>query len=274
MVRVSSIASWDEVATSYGAGTSPFHQFAESLAGWCAPQDGERVVDLGCGNGLGLRQLVAGATHTTIVGADFSAAMLRACRGRAELGDVRLVCTDVEALPFADCSFDAAIASSVFQFVGYSELTLREWGRILVPGGRIAFSFPAVLGGASRDVNVTLIREYVPRLGPEARERVAAALRVPSQPPDLPSLCHAAGFTDLDIEHRDFVTTMPSVEDWWSLQWTHGIRAFLREFDAATLGEMKARASELLAPRVDPSGEVAGTQTFTFCLARTLRSGY
>jgi ubiquinone/menaquinone biosynthesis C-methylase UbiE len=264
---VSSIASWDEAAASYGAGTSPFHQFAEALARWLDLRGGERVVDLGCGNGLGLRELVASPVRAAIVGVDFSAEMLRACRDRAELGGVRLVRSDVEALPFAHGTFDAAIASSVFQFVGYSETALHEWARILVSGGRLAFSFPAVIDGGGRDVNVTLIREFVPRLGAEARERLAAALRVPSQPPDVPSLCHAAGFARVDIEQREFVTTVPSVEDWWSLQWTHGIRAFLREFDPDTLREMKARAFELLTPRIGAAGEVAGTQTFAFCRA-------
>jgi SAM-dependent methyltransferase len=265
---LSMVTSWDEVAATYGSGDSPFGQFPHRLATWAGIEPGDRVVDLGCGNGLGLVALREVARPESIVGVDFSPAMLAESARRVTAGGgVGLVRADVMALPFPAGSFDAALSSSVFQFVGYSIDALREWRRVLAPGGRLAVSIPGgAREGDAPDVNLTLLREFFGRL-PPATQRRFRERPVPSRPPDLADACRDAGFAAVTVEDVEFATTVASREDWWALQWTHGFRGYLREFDAATLELMKARAFELLEPRCGPNGEVAGRQVFRFCRA-------
>jgi SAM-dependent methyltransferase len=266
------VAAWDEVAASYGQGDSPFGQFSRRLAAWAAVADGERVVDLGCGNGLGLAAIVAGARPARLVGVDFSSNMLAGSARRLAIGGpggeaVGLVGADVLALPFPAGAFDVALSSSVFQFVGYSLDALREWRRVLVPGGRLVLSVPAGARDEAPDVNATLLAEFFGRL-PATTQRRFRERPLPTRPPDLGDACRAVGFGAVTVDDVEFVTTVASRDDWWALQWTHGFRGFLREFDPDTLAEMKARAWELLAPRCGPDGAVAGRTVFRFCSAR------
>jgi len=266
---LSMVTSWDEVAASYGGGDSPFVQFPHRLATWAGIEPGDRVADLGCGNGLGLVALAEVARPRSVVGVDYSPAMLAESARRVAAGcSAALVRADVMALPFPAASFDVALASSVFQFVGYSIDALREWRRVLAPGGRLAVSIPAgAREGDAPDVNLTLLREFFGRLPRETQRRFRAR-PVPSTPPDLADACRDAGFGAVTVEDIGFATTVASRERWWALQWTHGFRGYLREFDDASLAAMKARAFELLEPRCGPNGEVAGRQVILFCRAR------
>src|SRR6187551_518667 len=73
---------------------------ARDLVEWLAPNAGERILDLGCGDGvLTMELLRAGAD---VVGIDASAAMVQAARTKGL--DVRV--GTAEALPF-DQEFDA-----------------------------------------------------------------------------------------------------------------------------------------------------------------------
>ena len=261
------VPSWDEVAATYGSGDSPFGQFPHRLATWAGIDPGDRVVDLGCGNGLGLEALGEVAPRSPVVGVDFSSAMLAESARRVAVGaGVGLVRADVMALPFPPGSFDVALSSSVFQFVGYSIEALREWRRVLAPGGRLAVSVPGGGPDDAPDVNLTLMREFFGRLPAETQRRFRER-PVPSRPPDLADACRDAGFGTVTVEDVEFVTTVASRDDWWALQWTHGFRGWLREFDAAALDDMRARAFELLGPRCGPDGSVAGRQVFRFCRA-------
>jgi SAM-dependent methyltransferase len=265
----SSIASWDEVAPLWGEGDSPFRHISARLVRWANIEEGARVVDLGCGNGLGLQELLVSPRSGSLVGVDFSREMLARSHTRVGLETIPLVRADVRALPFAAESFDVALAASVFQFVSYSVDALREWRRILASPGRLVYSIPVAAGDDVADVNMTLLREFFPRLSEDVQTRLRAMPPPAAQPPDLVQACLDAGFRDAVVDEFKFDTTLPNLDDWWDLQWTHGFRGFLREVDEANLVDMKARAFELLQPRVDDAGRVVGTQVTAYCSAHT-----
>jgi len=96
--------------------------------------DGDRLLEIGCGGGLLLRDAMAAGAAAT--GLDHSEDMVSLARERAPGAEV--VLASAERLPFTDASFTAIAMSIVFIFIADPIAVLRECRRVLVPGGRLA----------------------------------------------------------------------------------------------------------------------------------------
>ena len=96
-------------------------------------------LDAGSGaGGLGA-MLKKKKVHVKLVRTDLAFAMLRLARGMRMSGSPA-VQADIEALPFAPCTFGGVVASSVLQWLPRQDLGLREIHRVLSPGGVMVFS--------------------------------------------------------------------------------------------------------------------------------------
>ncbi|MGI9029106.1 MAG: class I SAM-dependent methyltransferase [Ilumatobacteraceae bacterium] len=101
---------------------------AEELAG-C-----RRVIDVGCGEGQ-VTRLAAGLDGVELaVGVDPTRNQLVVASHRASTD--KFVRATADRLPFADASFDAAVACLVFEHVDAVDGAIAEVTRILAPGGR------------------------------------------------------------------------------------------------------------------------------------------
>jgi trans-aconitate methyltransferase len=101
------------------------------------PQRGERVLDLGCGDGALTKKLVAAGCRVTAI--DSSAAQVGAARARGL--DARR--GRAETLPFK-AEFDAVFSNAVLHWIPDAGAVLTSVHRALKPGGR----FVAEFGGA------------------------------------------------------------------------------------------------------------------------------
>lgn len=95
---------------------------------------GTRLLDAGCG--IGFFSQVARAQGARVVSLDFSPAALRVYRKRGG-ADATLLAGSVEELPFADGSFDCAMAIDVIEHLYRPDLLLKELHRVVRPGGRV-----------------------------------------------------------------------------------------------------------------------------------------
>lgn len=100
-----------------------------------AVQPGERLLDLGTGTGR--YALVAAQQRARVVGVDTSPAMLEFARTRSAGQSVHLVRANAMRLPFADASFDVALAVTSLCFVADPLTLLHEVRRVVKPGGRL-----------------------------------------------------------------------------------------------------------------------------------------
>jgi SAM-dependent methyltransferase len=102
---------------------------------------GEAVLDLGCG--AGFDAFVAGqlvGPTGRVVGIDLSPEMLavgEAGLKGADFSNVEFRLAHVEALPFPDTSFEAALSNGVLNLIADKPQALREIFRVLRPGGRL-----------------------------------------------------------------------------------------------------------------------------------------
>lgn len=115
---------------------------------------GARVLDFGCGSGDITRALAAAGFAMT--GIDLSAAMIAVARQTQSARPIEWQSATPGAviLPFADGSFDGALASSVLEYHPDCAGQVREIHRVLKPGGMFAFSVPDMTH-ASRDAEKT-----------------------------------------------------------------------------------------------------------------------
>ena len=104
---------------------------------------GERVLEVGCGSGVVVRDLAAVVgPRGEVVGIDPSRSMVEAARVLARTHALRRRMrwrvASGAALPFADGRFDATLAVTVLLHVPDPQAVVREMVRVTRPGGRVA----------------------------------------------------------------------------------------------------------------------------------------
>jgi trans-aconitate methyltransferase len=122
--------------TAYAETGSFVPALGTGVLDWLSPQPGERILDLGCGDGLLTAKLVAAGAQ--VVGVDASEAMVATARARGI--DAHVV--NAEALSF-EHEFDAVFSNAALHWVRDQDAMLAGVHRALMPGGR----FVAELGG-------------------------------------------------------------------------------------------------------------------------------
>jgi trans-aconitate methyltransferase len=128
------LQTWDPERYQTHAGFVP--ELGAPLLELCDARPGERIVDLGCGDGVLTEKLVIAGAQ--VVGIDHAEAMVAAARARgldAHVGDVA-------ALDF-DGAFDAVFSNAVLHWLPSSRhgAMLSGVARALLPGGRFVAEF-------------------------------------------------------------------------------------------------------------------------------------
>jgi SAM-dependent methyltransferase len=95
---------------------------------------GTRLLDVGCGSGE--LCALAAARGATVAGIDAADGMIAIARSRVPDGDLRVGA--IEALPWADASFDVVTAVNALQFADDFAAALEEAARVARPGGVVA----------------------------------------------------------------------------------------------------------------------------------------
>jgi SAM-dependent methyltransferase len=198
------------------------------------PQPGERILDLGCGDGVLTEKLAS--LGCQVVGVDSSAAQVAAAQARGL--DARVV--DARELPF-EAEFDAVFSNAALHWMPQPEAVLAGVWRALEPGGR----FVGEMGGAG---NIALVLEALAAV--LARRGLAFEPSNPWYFPDEDEYrgrLEQAGFVVASIERFPRPTPLPGdVGDW--------LETFAGSFLGFFAGDERIRVidelRELLRPRL------------------------
>jgi SAM-dependent methyltransferase len=141
-------ALYDQNATSWSRSTP--HSISDftgrpAIFELCGPVEGQRVLDLGCGEGYCTREMASRGAGE-VLGIDLSASMIELARKReATLGQgIRYAQGNVIDLDLPDTNYDLVLAVFVFSYVRFDDMlrAFSEVRRVLAPGGRFVFAVP------------------------------------------------------------------------------------------------------------------------------------
>ena len=205
-------------AADYAANARFVSDLGQAVLDLLAPRPGERILDVGCGDGaLTARLAEAGAT---VVGADPAPDFVAAAVARGI--DARLL--DAQALPF-EREFDAVFTNAALHWIPDLDAALRGIHRALKSGGR----FVGECGGHGNVAAVSTALQAV-----ALRHGVRAHL--PWQylrPADFSRRLVAAGFTPVSVELIPRPTPLQS-----------GMAAWLRTFAGPIFEQLPPEARE------------------------------
>ena len=189
------------------------------------PQAGERILDLGCGEGT-LTEKIAG-TGAEVVGIDASEEMIAGAKARGL--DARLM--NAEQLPF-EHEFDGVFSNAVLHWVRDHDAMLEGVHRALKPGGR----FVAEFGGHGNLAAIQVaIRSVLSRRG-----WTTNILRYYATETEYAGRLERHGFLVRQIALIPRPTPLPT-----------GIRGWLDTFERATLDRIPPEELESFLQEVE-----------------------
>jgi ubiquinone/menaquinone biosynthesis C-methylase UbiE len=145
---------------------------------------GANVLDIACGSGGASLALVA-ATSCRLTGIDIEpagiaqAVLHAAAAGLADRAIFKVADCNAQ-LPFADCSYDVVVCIDAILHLRDRVASLKDWARILKPGGTVMFSDAAILTGAvsKQELDIRASQGEFVFVPPGANEKAIAAAQL------------------------------------------------------------------------------------------------
>lgn len=200
-------------------------EYGTAVLDWLRPQAGERILDLGCGDGTLMTRIAQ--SGAVVMGADGSRDMVVATQARG----FQATCVDAHAFPFSH-AFDAVFSNAALHWMTNPRAVLQSVARALKPHGR----FVAEMGAAG---NIATIR----RVLAEVAERQGLTLR-------------SVWFFPHEDEYRDLLTEAGFVVDRITsfarpTPLPTGIEGWLATFAAPLMADLSAaQQQQLLADTI------------------------
>jgi ubiquinone/menaquinone biosynthesis C-methylase UbiE len=206
------------IAAAYDCPATRFFPFcADRLVSYVKPAPGSKVLDVATGTGAAavpFAQAIGATGRVTAV--DFSAGMLDRAEAnirKMALDNVDLHEMDVERLDFRSNYFHSVVCSYGLFFLPDMPRALREWVRVLRPGGMLAFtSFEETAFRPMLDDFSERLQAYGVKLagGPFDSRRIASLEH-------CRELLRDAGLVEVSAECEQIGYHLSDENDWWEV---------------------------------------------------------
>jgi SAM-dependent methyltransferase len=216
---------------------------------------GTHLLDAGCG--AGLLAVLASLRGAHVAALDASGPLLEIARERLPEADVRQ--GDLEALPFADSSFDAVTAVNSIFYAADMATVMRELTRVARPGARIVIT---AWGPPARCEFLAAVMSRMAPLMPPPPPGTPAGHPVLalSEPGALSAVVQRAGLRVVDQGEVSCPFVFPNVE----ASWRANASAGPNQIAVAHSGEAAVRAAFAEADRAHtrPDGSIRYENVF------------
>lgn len=133
-------AFWDHAASRYEAdhALANIPVWQTVLSGFIGENKALRILDIATGTGM-IANMLGSAGYTNVTGIDLSEGMMRIAidHAREQNTNVNFIYGNAMELPTEDNSVDILISSRLLWTLSEPENALKEWYRVLKPGGRV-----------------------------------------------------------------------------------------------------------------------------------------
>jgi len=202
---------------------------------------GARVLDVGCGPGTITVDLARHVHPGEVVGVDAAESVIADARALAVdegITNVRFEPADVDALPYADGTFDVVHAHQVLQHLADPVAALREMRRVCAPEGTVA--------ARDSDYQAMTWHPAVPELDRWRGLYRDLACRNGGEPDagrHLLGWAQAAGLSEVTASASAWCFATPEDREWWGGLWAD--RVTRSSFAAQAVEQGLATAAEL-----------------------------
>ncbi len=246
-------AVFDLVASGYDHPSLRFFpSCADALIHFLRPQPGSKILDVATGTGAAAVAAARCIGPTGRVQAiDLAEDMIEEAIKNVDkmaLANVDFHVMDAEQVEFKNNYFDAAMCAFGIFFLPDMDKALKNWLRVLKPGGQLAFT---TFAGNAFQPMAELFRTRMEKFGIVFENSAWQRL---DQQDDCRLLLENAGATDIRVVEKQMGYHLNTTDDWWAVLWNSGFRGYLEQLDAQQLADFRAQHLQEIAELLTDKG--------------------
>jgi SAM-dependent methyltransferase len=188
-------------------------RLAEPFLAFCGWQDGERVLDAGCGTGSLTFALAQRTKTATIEGLDFSPEYISYAQKRNREPRIAFKVGDICGLPYENASFDRVLSLLVLHFVPSTPRAIEELARVARPGATVAAAVWDARGGLVANRRFFDAAAALDEKGNDRRARNFT--RPMTRPGELGNAWRKTGFVNVRETSLSIRMEFESFADYW-----------------------------------------------------------
>lgn len=236
------IKTFNTVATGYDSPALRYFPFcADSIVDVVNLKPGQKVLDVATGTAsvaIAAAQKVGSSGR--VFGIDLAPGMLNKAFEKInhlKMNNIDLHEMDAQSLEFRNQYFDVILASFVIFLLDQPKVALKEWLRVLKPGGTILFT--SFAENAFEPMMSMFKEDYV---------AVGGKLYIHGLHFDSPEFCCelliAAGTINVKSIYHEIKYHLATPLEWWEILWNSGLRMLLDRLSSKQQNEFKLRHLE------------------------------
>ena len=255
----SKVASlFDALSETYDSvGVDFFQPIAASLVRAMPPIKGESWLDIGCGRGAVIDQIVEPiGSDGKILGTDISPGMIQQLQShvvQSQYSTVTLKVDDAQNPELETKNFDTVSSSLVLFFLPDPQRALEKWLHLLTPGGRIG-----VTTFAEQDPRWVKVESVLQPFKTAAMKdaRTSGAIGPFGSDAGMEDLLSSAGFGEVRTVTDQIPVRFNSPSHWFDFSWSVGARQMWLLVPEADRPAVRAEGERRLCEIAEPDGSI------------------